>query len=53
MSYMSSPKDLAMLCGDESRPFSQGDIFVVAAGVEHHFTDFSNNFATWTIFLRN
>lgn len=30
--------------------FQQGDVFFVAAGAEHHFEDFSDDFATWVIF---
>ena len=40
------------VCGDETRSFSCGDIFFVPAGVEHRFTNFSYDFATWVIFLR-
>ncbi len=41
------------VCGDETRPFAQGDIFFVPAGVEHRFTNFTYDFATWVIFMRS
>jgi mannose-6-phosphate isomerase-like protein (cupin superfamily) len=28
-----------------------GDVFFVAAGVEHHFEEFTGDFATWAIFF--
>ena len=31
-------------------PFVSGDILFVAAGVEHHYTDFSNDLALWRMF---
>ena len=30
--------------------FSQGDVLFVPAGKEHHFENFSSDFATWVIF---
>jgi mannose-6-phosphate isomerase-like protein (cupin superfamily) len=30
--------------------FSPGDVLNVAAGAEHRFEDFSDDFATWVIF---
>lgn len=36
--------------GDESIPFAAGDALFVAAGVEHRFVDFSDDFAAWVIF---
>jgi mannose-6-phosphate isomerase-like protein (cupin superfamily) len=39
------------VCGDENRTFSTGDVFFVPAGVEHRFTKFSYDFATWVIFF--
>ena len=30
--------------------FGPGDVFFVAAGVEHRFKDFSDDFATWVFF---
>jgi mannose-6-phosphate isomerase-like protein (cupin superfamily) len=40
------------VCGDERRNFSPGDVFFVPAGIEHRFTKFSYDFATWVIFFR-
>ncbi len=37
-------------CAGESRPFAPGDVLFVAAGVEHRFTEFSSDFATWVFF---
>jgi hypothetical protein len=34
----------------ERTPFVQGDILFVAAGVEHHYEDFSADLALWRIF---
>ena len=31
-------------------PFTAGDILFVAAGVEHHYEDFSGDLALWRIF---
>jgi gentisate 1,2-dioxygenase len=39
------------ICGSEARSFSTGDIFFVPAGVEHQFTKFSDDFATWVVFF--
>lgn len=36
--------------GGERIPFDQGDALFVAAGVEHRFVDFSDDFATWVVF---
>lgn len=38
------------LRGDEKISFEAGDALFVAAGVEHRFVDFSDDFATWVIF---
>src|SRR5687768_11230162 len=35
----------------ESNAFETGDVFFVAAGVPHHFESFSDDFATWAIFV--
>jgi mannose-6-phosphate isomerase-like protein (cupin superfamily) len=32
-------------------PFKAGDFLFVAAGVEHRFEEFSDDFATWVIFF--
>ena len=34
----------------ERTPFNAGDILFVAAGVEHHYEDFSTDLALWRIF---
>ncbi|WP_422061361.1 cupin domain-containing protein [Sphingopyxis sp.] len=34
----------------ERTPFSAGDLLFVAAGVEHHYADFSDDLALWRIF---
>jgi len=31
-------------------PFESGDLLFVAAGVEHHYEDFSENLALWRVF---
>lgn len=36
--------------GDEKIAFEAGDALFVAAGVEHRFVDFSDDFRTWVIF---
>jgi mannose-6-phosphate isomerase-like protein (cupin superfamily) len=36
--------------GGERVPFRTGDLFFVAAGVEHRFEDFTNDFGTWVLF---
>lgn len=36
--------------GDEVTPFDAGDLLFVAAGVEHHYADFSDDLALWRIF---
>jgi len=38
------------VCGDQSIPFQPGDALFVAAGVDHRFTDFSDDFAAWVVF---
>ena len=35
----------------ERRPFAPGDFLFVAAGVEHRFENFTDDFATWVIFV--
>jgi len=34
----------------ERTPFAAGDLLFVAAGVEHHYADFSADLALWRIF---
>ena len=36
--------------GDERIPFQAGDALFVAAGVEHRFVGFSDDFAAWVVF---
>lgn len=38
--------------GDELIPFAPGDALFVAAGVEHRFTEFSEDFGAWVVFYR-
>ena len=38
------------ICGDQRTPFGPGDALFVAAGVEHRFVDFSDDFSAWVIF---
>lgn len=37
-------------CGEECKPFTQGDFLFVPAGVVHRFEDFSNDLVVWVIF---
>jgi mannose-6-phosphate isomerase-like protein (cupin superfamily) len=36
--------------GDAQHPFTIGDVIFVAAGIEHRFVEFTDDFATWVIF---
>ena len=36
--------------GGEKKSFQPGDVIFVAAGVEHRFLDFSEDFLTWVVF---
>lgn len=36
--------------GDIRQPFEPGEVLFVAAGVEHRFEDFTDDFATWVFF---
>ncbi len=36
--------------GETRQPFEQGEVLFVAAGVEHRFEDFSDDFSTWVFF---
>ncbi|WP_317930275.1 cupin domain-containing protein [Halioxenophilus sp. WMMB6] len=38
------------VCGDSRQPFEPGEVLFVAAGVEHRFEEFSDDFATWVFF---
>jgi len=35
---------------EESVQFNSGDVLFVPAGIEHHFENFTDDFATWVIF---
>lgn len=37
-------------CDGERRPFEPGEALFVAAGAEHRFEDFSDDFAAWVVF---
>lgn len=36
--------------GGITTPFQQGDFIFVAAGVEHKFVNFTEDFSTWVMF---
>lgn len=36
--------------GPSRRPFQAGEVLFVAAGVEHRFEEFTDDFATWVFF---
>ena len=36
--------------GGDRVPFEPGDVLFVAAGVDHRFVDFTDDFGTWVIF---
>src|SRR5207248_10431926 len=36
--------------GGDRRPFGPGEVLFAAAGVEHRFEDFTDDFATWVFF---
>jgi mannose-6-phosphate isomerase-like protein (cupin superfamily) len=40
-----------IVIGGERQSFSPGDVFFVAGGVEHHFENFTDDFATWAVFF--
>jgi mannose-6-phosphate isomerase-like protein (cupin superfamily) len=37
--------------GDDLQSFAAGDVLFVPAGDQHRFEDFSDDFATWVIFV--
>lgn len=39
------------MCHGERAPFAPGDAFFVARGTEHRFENFSDDFATWVVFM--
>jgi mannose-6-phosphate isomerase-like protein (cupin superfamily) len=38
------------LCGDLRMAFGPGDLLFVAAGMNHRFENFSDDFSTWVLF---
>ena len=38
------------ICNNEIYPCKAGDVLFVPAGDEHHFENFSDDFATWVVF---
>lgn len=40
-------------CGGETEAVAAGDVLFVAAGVEHRFENFTEDFSTWVIFFGN
>lgn len=38
-------------CDGEIQPVGVSDVLFVAAGVEHRFEDFTDDFSTWVVFL--
>jgi len=38
------------LCGNERYPFGPQDLLFAAAGVEHRFENFTDDFAVWVMF---
>jgi len=38
-------------CAGETQAIATGDVLFVAAGVEHRFLDFTDDFSTWVIFF--
>jgi mannose-6-phosphate isomerase-like protein (cupin superfamily) len=38
-------------CAGETEAVATGDVLFVAAGVEHRFEDFTDDFSTWVIFF--
>lgn len=37
-------------CDGQTTPFQPGDFLFVAAGKEHRFVNFTNDFVTWVLF---
>jgi mannose-6-phosphate isomerase-like protein (cupin superfamily) len=40
-------------CAGETEAVATGDVLFVAAGVEHRFEDFTDDFSAWVIFFGN
>ena len=38
-------------CGGRRQEFTAGEVLFVPAGVEHRFENFSDDFATWVLFV--
>jgi mannose-6-phosphate isomerase-like protein (cupin superfamily) len=38
------------VCAGQRQPFEAGEVLFVAAGVEHRFENFSDDFSTWVLF---
>jgi mannose-6-phosphate isomerase-like protein (cupin superfamily) len=38
------------VCGPIRQPFEPGEVLFAAAGVEHRFVDFTDDFAAWVFF---
>ena len=38
------------VCGDERHPFGPEDLLFAAAGAEHRFENFTDDFAVWVMF---
>jgi mannose-6-phosphate isomerase-like protein (cupin superfamily) len=38
------------VCGGQRQPFEAGELLFAAAGVEHRFENFSDDFSTWVLF---
>jgi mannose-6-phosphate isomerase-like protein (cupin superfamily) len=38
------------VCGGQRQSFAANDVLFAAAGIEHRFEDFSDDFAVWVIF---
>ena len=39
------------MCAGEREEFIPGDVLFVPAGIEHRFENFSEDFATWVVFV--
>jgi mannose-6-phosphate isomerase-like protein (cupin superfamily) len=48
--YVISTGSGEFTCGNERGPVSSGDVLFVAAGVEHRFLNFTDDFSTWVFF---
>ena len=48
--YMVASGNGEFIKADERFSFQTGDVLFVPAGVEHHFENYTNDFAVWVIF---